>query len=29
VTGENYRLFFTTAVGNVRAWLEGRVVNAL
>ena len=29
VTAENYREFFTTAVGNVRAWLDGRVVNAL
>jgi len=29
VTVENYREFFTTAVGNVRAWLDGRVVNAL
>jgi len=29
VTVENYRLFFATAVTNVRAWLDGRVVNEL
>jgi phosphoglycerate dehydrogenase-like enzyme len=29
VTVENYQLCFTGAVGNVRAWLDGRIVNAL
>jgi phosphoglycerate dehydrogenase-like enzyme len=29
VTAENYRLFFTTAVENIHAWLAGDVVNAL
>jgi hypothetical protein len=29
VTVENYRLFFATAVENIRAWLDGRVVNSL
>jgi phosphoglycerate dehydrogenase-like enzyme len=29
VTAENYRLFFTTAVENIHAWLAGNVVNAL
>lgn len=29
VTAENYRLFFTTAVENVAAWLDGRIINAL
>jgi phosphoglycerate dehydrogenase-like enzyme len=29
VTVENYRLFFAAAVLNIRAWLDGRVVNSL
>ena len=29
VTVENYRLFFATAVENIRAWLDGRIVNSL
>jgi phosphoglycerate dehydrogenase-like enzyme len=29
VTAENYRLFYSTAVENMRAWLDGRIVNAL
>jgi len=29
VTAENYRLFFTTAVQNIRAWLDGCIANAL
>jgi len=29
VTVENYQLCFTGAVGNVRAWLDGRIINAL
>jgi hypothetical protein len=29
VTAENFRLFFTTAVANVRAWLAGNPINEL
>ncbi|HEY8519456.1 MAG TPA: D-2-hydroxyacid dehydrogenase family protein [Gammaproteobacteria bacterium] len=29
VTAENYRLFFTTAVENIRSWLAGTIVNRL
>ena len=29
VTVENYRAFFRTAVGNIRAWLDGTPVNTL
>jgi phosphoglycerate dehydrogenase-like enzyme len=29
VTAENYRLFFSTAVTNIRSWLDGKIVNAL
>jgi phosphoglycerate dehydrogenase-like enzyme len=29
VTAENFRLFFSSAVENIRAWLDGKVVNAL
>ncbi|MBN1238691.1 MAG: D-2-hydroxyacid dehydrogenase family protein [Gammaproteobacteria bacterium] len=29
VTAENYRLFFTAAVENVGAWLDGRIINSL
>jgi phosphoglycerate dehydrogenase-like enzyme len=29
VTTENFRQFFTTAVENVAAWLDGRIINAL
>ena len=29
VTVENYRIFFDTAVENIRAWLDGRPINLL
>ena len=29
VTKENYELFFTTTVANIRAWLDGKPVNVL
>jgi D-3-phosphoglycerate dehydrogenase len=29
VTVENYRSSFTAAVANIRAWLDGRIVNSL
>ncbi|MYF68898.1 MAG: D-2-hydroxyacid dehydrogenase family protein [Proteobacteria bacterium] len=29
VTVENYRIFFRTAVENIRAWLDGRSINTL
>lgn len=29
VTAENFRVFFSNAVENIRAWLDGRVVNEL
>jgi phosphoglycerate dehydrogenase-like enzyme len=29
VTVENYRSSFAGAVANVRAWLDGRIVNSL
>jgi phosphoglycerate dehydrogenase-like enzyme len=29
VTVENYRRFFATAVTNIRAWLDGDIVNGL
>jgi phosphoglycerate dehydrogenase-like enzyme len=29
VTVENYRSFFAGAVANIRAWLDGRIVNSL
>ena len=29
VTVENYRVFFRTAIGNIRAWLDGSPVNTL
>ena len=29
VTVENYRIFFKTAVENIRAWLDGKPINTL
>ena len=29
VTVENYRIFFQTAIENIRAWLDGKPINTL